>query len=39
MRLAYQYKLLPTTEQKAELNRWLDMLRHQYNWLLQDRFD
>ncbi|WP_333363267.1 transposase [Microcoleus sp. herbarium14] len=39
MRLAYQYKLLTTSEQKAELNRWLDMLRHQYNWLLQDRFD
>jgi putative transposase len=39
MRLACQYKLLPTTEQKAELNRCLDMLRHQYNWLLQDRFD
>lgn len=21
------------------MNRWLDMLRHQYNWLLADRFD
>lgn len=21
------------------MNRWLDMLRHQYNWMLADRFD
>ena len=21
------------------MNRWLDMLRHQYNWMLSDRFD
>ena len=39
MRIAYQYKLLPTTEQKARLNHWLDMLRCQYNYLLVDRFD
>jgi putative transposase len=39
MRLAYQYRLLPTSDQQATLNRWLDMLRHQYNWLLSDRFD
>lgn len=39
MRLAYQYRLLPTSEQQATLNRWLDMLRHQYNWMLADRFD
>lgn len=30
---------MPDTEQKAIMNRWLDMLRHQYNWLLADRFD
>ncbi len=39
MRIAYQYKLLPTTEQKAMLNNWLSMLRHCYNWMLADRFD
>ncbi len=38
MRQAYQYKLLPNTEQKRQINRWLDMLRHQYNYLLADRF-
>jgi len=38
MRLAYQYQLLPTTEQKATMDRWLDMLRSQYNWLLGERF-
>jgi putative transposase len=39
MRLAYQYRLLPTAQQSAEMDRWLDMLRHAYNWLLADRFD
>ena len=39
MRVAYQYKLLPTTKQKAKLNNWLSMLRHCYNWMLADRFD
>ncbi len=39
MRLAYQYQILPTTEQKLTINRWLDMLRLQYNYLLQQRFD
>lgn len=38
MKISHQYKLLPNTEQKATMNRWLDMLRHQYNWLLSDRF-
>ncbi|PSB61467.1 transposase [Chroococcidiopsis cubana CCALA 043] len=38
MRVAYQYRLLPTTEQKAAMDRWLDMLRLQYNWLLGERF-
>ncbi len=38
MRQAYQYKLLPDAEQKRQINRWLDMLRHQYNYLLADRF-
>jgi putative transposase len=39
MKLAYQFKLLPTREQHSRMGRWLDMLRHQYNWLLADRFD
>jgi putative transposase len=38
MRIAYQYQLLPTTEQKATMERWLAMLRLQYNWLLGERF-
>lgn len=39
MRLAYQYKILPSSEQKATLNSWLEKLRLQYNYLLQQRFD
>jgi putative transposase len=39
MRLAYQYRLYPTASQVQDLNRWLDMLRSQYNWLLAERFD
>jgi putative transposase len=39
MRIAHQYRLLPSTEQKATINRWLDMLRHQYNYLLNERFE
>jgi len=38
MRYSYQYPLLPTTEQKATMARWLNMLRLQYNWLLGERF-
>ena len=39
MKLAYQYKLKPTPEQVAVLEHWLEMLRHQYNYLLAQRFD
>ena len=39
MKLAYQFKLLPTYEQQCRMSKWLDMLRHQYNFLLADRFD
>ncbi len=39
MRIAHQYRLKPNKEQKAQLNRWLDMLRHQYNYLLWERFN
>jgi putative transposase len=38
MRIAYQFRLLPTAEQRAEMSRWLDMLRLQYNWMLAERF-
>ena len=38
MKQAYQYKLLPNTEQKKQIDRWLELLRHQYNYLLGDRF-
>ena len=36
---AFQYKLLPSTNQRREIDRWLDMLRQQYNYLLGDRFN
>ncbi|MEQ8752289.1 MAG: transposase [Coleofasciculus sp. G1-WW12-02] len=39
MKLSYQYKLLPTYLQRCRINKWLDMLRCQYNYLLADRFD
>lgn len=38
MRTSYQYRLRPTKQQAIQLNRWLDMLRCQYNYLLADRF-
>ncbi|NEQ06863.1 MULTISPECIES: transposase [unclassified Moorena] len=38
MRLAYQFKLRLTKSQTSEMERWLEMLRHQYNYLLADRF-
>ncbi|NEO39764.1 MAG: transposase [Moorea sp. SIOASIH] len=39
MRVAYQYKLRLTKSQVINIERWLDMLRCQYNYLLADRFD
>ena len=39
MRLAYQYRLRPTKKQATKFDRWIDMLRHQYNYLLADRFN
>ncbi len=39
MNISHQYKLLPTHTQKIQMSRWLDLLRHQYNFLLADRFD
>ncbi len=38
MRKTYQYKLMPTAAQRREIERWLSMLRAQYNYLLADRF-
>jgi putative transposase len=38
MKLAYQYRLRPTAQQQVILERWLDMLRCQYNWMLSERF-
>ena len=38
MRSAYQYRLRLTKKQIAKIEKWLDMLRHQYNYLLADRF-
>ncbi|WP_226588859.1 RNA-guided endonuclease InsQ/TnpB family protein [Microseira wollei] len=39
MKLSYQFKLLPTYPERCRMTRWLDMLRHAYNWMLADRFD
>jgi putative transposase len=39
MRKTYQYKLLLRANQRQEIDRWLDMLRAQYNYLLRERFD
>ena len=39
MLCTYQYRLRPTKEQITVMERWLDMLRHQYNYLLAQRFD
>ena len=36
---AFQYKMLPNTNQRQEIERWLSMLRHQYNYLLGSRFN
>ena len=36
---AFQYKFLPDTNQRQEIERWLSMLRHQYNYLLAERFN
>jgi len=39
VRTAYQYKLRPTKQQAALIDRWLSMLCAQYNYLLADRFN
>ena len=39
MRKTYSFKLLLTTKQRRKIDRWLDMLRAQYNYLLRERFN
>ncbi|AOW99774.1 transposase [Moorena producens PAL-8-15-08-1] len=38
MRIAYQYRLKPTKDQKEKIDHWLSMLCAQYNYLLAERF-
>ncbi len=39
MKYTYQYKALPITEQKLELNLWLQTCQYWYNRQLGDRFE
>ncbi|QSJ14715.1 transposase [Nostoc sp. UHCC 0702] len=39
MRTSYQYRLKPTAWQAEKIDKTLDMLRHQYNYQLAQRFD
>ncbi|BBD57388.1 putative transposase IS605 family protein [Nostoc sp. HK-01] len=39
MKYTYQYKAIPTTDQKLELNHWLRICQYWYNRQLGDRFD
>jgi putative transposase len=39
MRISYQYKIKPTKEQSEKIDKTLEMLRSQYNYLLVQRFD
>ena len=39
MKVTYQYRALPTTQQKLELNLWLRTCQYWYNRQLGDRFD
>ncbi|WP_370460494.1 helix-turn-helix domain-containing protein [Brasilonema octagenarum] len=39
MRTSYQFRLRPTKQQAADIDRWLSMLRAQYKYLLADRFN
>jgi putative transposase len=39
MRIAYQYRLRLTTEQKATLSQWLELCRRQYNYRLAERYN
>ncbi|WP_041235276.1 RNA-guided endonuclease InsQ/TnpB family protein [Dactylococcopsis salina] len=39
MRVSYQYRLKPNKEQIAKIEKWLELLRCQYNYLLGQRFN
>ncbi|MHC5819390.1 MAG: RNA-guided endonuclease InsQ/TnpB family protein [Nostoc sp.] len=39
MRLAYQYRLRPTSQQIATFESWLELCRRQYNYRLAERFN
>jgi putative transposase len=39
VRIAYQYRLRPTASQVALMERWLELLRKQYNYRLAERFN
>ncbi|MBD2194778.1 MULTISPECIES: RNA-guided endonuclease InsQ/TnpB family protein [Calothrix] len=39
MKTSYQYKIKPTKQQAEKIDKTLEMLRHQYNYLLAQRFD
>ena len=39
MIISYQYRIKPTKEQRKIIDNTLDMLRHQYNFLLAQRFN
>ena len=39
MRISYQHKIKPTKQQAAKIERTLNMLRHQYNFMLAQRFN
>lgn len=39
MKYTYQYRALPTTQQKMDLNLWLRICQYWYNRQLGDRFD
>ena len=38
MRVSYQYRLRPTSSQVALMEKWLELLRKQYNYRLAERF-
>ncbi|MBD0386837.1 MAG: transposase, partial [Nostoc sp. C3-bin3] len=39
MKTSYQYKIKPTKQQIDKIDKTLEMLRYQYNYLLAQRFD
>ncbi|MGB3533863.1 MAG: transposase [Microcoleaceae cyanobacterium] len=39
MRVSYQYRLKPNKKQREIIDKTLDMLRHQYNYQLAERFN